>query len=136
MSFRSEVPTGEIVEKLRDEGKKLCFPLCEKAGIMHAYHPVDENSWKSGMMGIMEPDPEKSELVSPENIELVICPMVAFDGQKRRMGYGGGYYDRYLPGCTGALRVGIAFEAQRFEALPVDENDMPMNLIITEKDCY
>ena len=136
MSFRSELSTVEIVENLRRQGKKLCFPLCEKAGIMHAYCPVDENSWKKGYMGIMEPDPEKSEFIKPEDIDLVICPMVAFDSEKNRMGYGGGYYDRYLPRCSKALCMGIAFEAQRVDALIPDEYDRAMDVIITEKDCF
>ena len=134
-SFRSELETGEIVENLRAQGKKLCFPLCEKAGIMQAYSPVDENSWKKGYMGIIEPEPEKSEHIAPEDIDLVVCPMVAFDSNKNRMGYGGGYYDRYLPACTKALRIGLAFELQRVDALIPDEYDQKMDIIITEKDC-
>ncbi len=136
MSFRSEVPTGEIVEKLRAQGKKLCFPLCEKGGIMQAYHPFDEKSWKKGMMGIPEPVPESSELVLPGDIDVLICPMTAFDGQKHRMGYGGGYYDRYIPCCTAALCIGIAFEAQRMDMVPTDLHDCNMDIIITEKTCF
>ncbi len=131
-SFRSEVPTARIVEMLQAQGKKLCFPLCEKGGIMQAYHPFDENSWQKGMMGITEPVPEKSELIDPEDIELVICPMVAFDSMKHRMGYGGGYYDRYLPKCKKALRVGIAFQVQRTDSVPLDEYDQSMDIIVTE----
>jgi len=136
MSFRSEVPTAEIVEKLSARGKKLCFPLCEKGGIMQAYHPIDENSWQKGMMGISEPLPEKSELVQPEDIELIICPMVAFDSDKGRMGYGGGYYDRYIPRCKNAACIGIAFEGQKMDAVPTDPHDRKMDMIITEKTCF
>ena len=136
MSFRSELPTGEIVENLKKMGKRLCFPLCEKAGIMQAWEPFDENSWKDGYMGIKEPDPECSRLIDPEDIGIVICPMVAFDKEKRRMGYGGGYYDRYLPKCKNAVRIGLAFEAQRLADIPIDEFDQRMDFIVTEEKIY
>ena len=103
---------------------------------MEAYAPLDEKSWKRGMMGIMEPDAERSKLILPEELELVICPMVAFDSGRRRIGYGGGYYDRYLPKCEKALRIGIAFEAQRLEQVPADEHDLPMDIIVTEEEIY
>ena len=135
-AFRSEVDTAKIVENFSRRGKILCFPLCKKGGLMDAYAPLDENSFRIGMMGIMEPAPERSRLVLPEEIGLVICPMVAFDSARRRMGYGGGYYDRYLPGCKNALRIGIAFEAQRMECVPAEEYDLPMDIIVTEGKIY
>ena len=135
-SFRSEADTSQIVENLLRMGKTLCFPVCENAGIMHAFSPNDENSWIAGKMGIMEPDREKSRIIAPEEIELVICPIVAFDGQKKRIGYGGGYYDRYLPHCSNALKVGIAFEAQHMEKIVTDPYDQTMDTIITEEKVY
>lgn len=135
-SFRSEVSTAQIIKALERQGKKLCFPVCEKAGIMQAWNPKDKEAWKAGMMGISEPDVERSELISPDGIDIVICPMVAFDEEKWRMGYGGGYYDRYLPKCTKALKIGIAFEAQRLDKVPVDEFDQPMDYIVSEGKMY
>jgi len=135
-SFRSEADTAEIVENLFQLGKTLCFPVCEKAGIMHAFSPIDENSWIAGRIGIMEPDREKSRLIAPEDIELLICPLVAFDNQKNRIGYGGGYYDRYLPRCEKAVKIGIAFEAQRVEKIDPDQYDKAMDIIITEEKVY
>ena len=135
-SFRSEADTAEIVENLFQLGKTLCFPVCEKAGIMHAFSPIDENSWITGRMGIIEPDREKSRLIAPEDIELLICPLVAFDNQKNRIGYGGGYYDRYLPRCEKAVKIGIAFEAQRVEKIDPDQYDKAMDIIITEEKVY
>ena len=135
-SFRSEADTSEVVEKLLQMGKTLCFPVCERAGKMHACSPVDENSWIAGKMGMMEPDREKSRLINPGDIELVICPLVAFDDMKNRIGYGGGYYDRYLPHCDKALKIGIAFEAQRVEKIATDQYDQVMDIIITEEKVY
>lgn len=135
-SFRSEVDTSKIVENFLLSGKVLCFPVCEKGGIMHSYCPNDEAAWKKSPMGIMEPDRENSRLIAPEDIELVICPLVAFDDKRQRLGYGGGYYDRYLPQCKNALVAGIAFETQRLERVPTDEHDLNMDIIVTEKNIY
>jgi len=131
-SFRSEVSTDKIVENFRRMGKKLCFPLCEKAGIMHAYSPNDESAWKKGSFGIMEPVREASILIPPQDIELVICPLLSFDEAGHRLGYGGGYYDRYLPQCKRATKIAIAFEEQRLEQIPTDCFDMAMDMVITE----
>lgn len=136
VSFRSELDTGYIIETLTQRGKTLCFPVCEKNGIMRAWQPEGEDAWRRGMMGIREPDIQHSRLISPDDIQLVICPMVGFDRQLRRMGYGGGYYDRFLPHCTNALRVGIAFEAQCCEEIFTDGFDQAMDIIVTEKQIY
>ena len=135
-AFRSEVPTDEIVKELLSRGKTLCYPVCEKAGIMHAYQPLNDASWQTSRMGIPEPIKEKSRLIDPAELDIVICPMVAFDENKNRMGYGGGYYDRYLPQCIKALRIGIAFDVQRMEKLHTDSYDQPMDIIITEEKVY
>lgn len=136
VSFRSELQTRKIISELEKQNKALCFPVCGKNGVMQAWHPLNNDAWTTGMMGIREPDVENSRLVLPEEIDLVICPMVAFDEQCRRMGYGGGYYDRYLPQCTKAVRIGIAFEVQRLERIITDAYDQPMHHIITEKKIY
>ena len=135
-SYRSEFPTDEIIKALESCGKKLCYPVCGKHGIMQAWHPLDKDAWKPGMMGICEPDVEKSELIAPEDIDLVICPMVGFDDKRRRIGYGGGYYDRYLPQCKKAFVMGVAFEAQRMDEVACGEYDIPMDMIITEEEIY
>lgn len=131
-SFRSEVPTGEIISALEAMGKKLCFPVCGKNGIMQAWHPENRDAWKAGMMGICEPDVEKSELINPEDIELVICPMVAFDGQRRRMGYGGGYYDRYLSAFEGES-IGICYSENYCYRLCHGRYDVPLGAVLTDK---
>ena len=77
-----------------------------------AYVP---GAWKTGAFGILEPDPARSELVPPEEIDLVLCPCAGFDGDGNRVGMGAGYYDRYLPRCSNAAIYAVAFEAQRLE---------------------
>ena len=62
---------------------------------MAALAPKGEDAWREGSYGIMEPVMEKSQMVQPEDIDLILCPCTAFDEDCNRMGMGGGYYDRY-----------------------------------------
>jgi 5-formyltetrahydrofolate cyclo-ligase len=68
--------------------------------------------------------------------DLVFVPLVAFDTALNRLGQGGGHYDRYLASYPAALRVGVAWEGQRIDQLPVQPWDIPLDAVITEQNCY
>ena len=123
----------ELAVKL---GKKVAYPVSYKDGIMEAYVPDGPESLVKGLLGITAPDPEKSELLKPEDIDLVLVPLVAFDEEKRRLGHGGGYYDRYLPKCVKADLIAVAFEAQKLEEIATDSYDVLMKTIVTEEKVY
>jgi 5-formyltetrahydrofolate cyclo-ligase len=83
--------------------------------------------------GMLQPDPRRCQAFPPENIDVVTVPGTAFDKKGYRIGYGGGYYDRFLKRCPQALWVGLAFEAQLIpDALP-EEWDIPVHQIVTEE---
>ena len=89
-----------------------------------------------GHMGIPEPDPARTRRWQGTP-ELVIVPGAAFDPSGGRIGYGGGYYDRFL-GASGATTVALAFQCQLYEALPQDAHDKRVDMIVTEErtiDC-
>jgi 5-formyltetrahydrofolate cyclo-ligase len=87
-----------------------------------------------GVFGILEPRKESARIFNPEEIDLVIVPGVAFDEHRNRIGFGAGFYDRFLesvrPSCA---KIGIAFEFQIYDEVPVEEHDIPLDLVITEK---
>jgi 5-formyltetrahydrofolate cyclo-ligase len=94
--------------------------------------------WRMGDPQVPSPwggsqPPETSPIVHPD---IVFVPLVAFDSKMNRLGQGGGHYDRYLSLHENALRVGIAWDAQRVDALPVRAWDMPLDAVITEQRCY
>lgn len=114
-------------------GKRFCYPLCVSRTEMIAMIP---GAWKIGAYGIREPVREQSLEIPPEELDLVICPGTGFDPACSRMGMGGGYYDRYLPKCTRAHIVLVAFEVQKVPALPVDPWDRPVEQVFTEDAVY
>ena len=116
--------------------KRLVYPLCISKTEMIALEPQGEDSWKDGYCGIREPVREKSVEIRPEEIDLVICPCTVFDEAGGRMGMGAGFYDRYLPRCTNAHIVAVAFEAQKADCVPMEPWDRPMELVFTEKAVY
>ena len=118
------------------EGKTIAFPVSCPDGILKAYVPCGDDSMRKGKYGITEPDPLKSLQISPREIDAVIVPCVAFDKEKRRIGHGAGYYDRFLPQCMKACKIAVAFEAQRLSRIATDDLDVTMDAVVTEKDIY
>jgi 5-formyltetrahydrofolate cyclo-ligase len=73
---------------------------------------------------------------TPVWFDAVIVPMLGFDSKKHRIGYGGGYYDKFLAHQTHAQKIGVSFEAGKLDHIPVKPHDIPLDLIITEQDTY
>ena len=119
------------------ERKTLLYPLCIENRGMLAIAPgsTDLNSaaWKKGAFGIPEPVPDLGRVIEPEDIDLVVSPCSSFDETFMRIGMGGGYYDRYLPKCTKADVMLVAYECQRAEKIPAEDWDVPVPCIVTEE---
>ncbi|MGB4579562.1 MAG: 5-formyltetrahydrofolate cyclo-ligase, partial [Methanoculleus sp.] len=80
------------------------------------------------------PEPLGHELPArPEDVQVVIIPMLAFDIEGNRLGYGAGYYDRFLSRYPHVTKIGAAFSCQQTENIPTDDNDVKMDYIVTEK---
>jgi len=124
---KNEVDTRFIIKQLlRSKNFNLYLPKVVGDSLI----PVkikDLSALKKGYAGIMEPEGEES---SPEEVDIVVVPAVAFDLQGHRLGYGKGYYDRFLK-KTKAVKVGVAYDFQIVEKLPAEQHDIPVDLIIT-----
>ena len=137
VSMGNEVPTHNIIKNALAGGKTVSVPRIGPGTQMHAVPVRDlEQDLEPGKFGIMEP---KLHLlpVSEACIDLIIVPGLLFDRRGYRIGYGKGYYDRYLdrvytisPHCR---TIGLAFENQLVQTLPRGKHDKPVMLIITEK---
>jgi len=72
----------------------------------------------------------------PEQFDAIIVPMLGFDKELQRIGFGGGYYDRFLATQPRALKIGVCFEQGRLDHVPAEPHDTPLDLIITEESIY
>lgn len=134
-SFSSEVSTEEIIKYALKSGKKIALPRVNKSKLdFYEIKSIDEKLIKSNF-GIEEPIENSKTFVDKQKIDLVIVPGLAFDKEKNRLGYGGGFYDRFLAGIN-ALKIGICFDEQllKNETLPVKETDIKLDIIITDKE--
>lgn len=107
------------------------FPRCGKGHSMTFHHVITpEQELRPGAMGILAPLPELP-IILPQQMDIMIVPGVGFTLSGQRLGYGGGYYDRYLPMCTQAHILALAFPEQIEGSLPTDEHDFPIPTVLT-----
>lgn len=131
LSFGSEVDTIPILEELLRRGVRVSVPRCHKeTRTMDAVAITHLSQLKPGAYGILEPEPALP-IISPKEIDLAVVPALAFDKEGYRLGYGGGYYDRFLAEFSG-ISVGLAFSDCITEHLPREEFDKPVDVVITE----
>ena len=126
-----EIDILEFLEKLEVKGMQLCFPVVKKNNEMDFYSWSTKNFLKLNKFGI--PEPEQIKKVLPD---IILVPLVAFDDRLYRIGYGGGYYDRYIEKLSkkkNLLKIGIAHSCQKINRVPINKYDKKLDIIITEK---
>lgn len=136
LSFRQEVDTTAIYEQGLREGKTMLIPICAPSGgIMEMSRLDSMDRLVPNRYGIPELPEALQQMVSPDAIDLCIIPGIAFDRAGHRIGFGAGYYDRYLPKVNACVpRIALAHSCQMHPAeLPVDAHDLPMDMILTEQ---
>jgi 5-formyltetrahydrofolate cyclo-ligase len=140
LSFQSEVDTQAIIEDALACGKRVVVPVFVR-GSDEAHcsliTSLDESAFDFGAWGLRTP--KNLRFVPPDEIDLVFVPLVAYSplpGEKgvARIGYGAGYYDRFLGRLRpGVPRIGLAFSLQRADAIPVAPHDVLLDEVITER---
>ncbi len=126
-----ELDPSPALALLREHGATIALPRVESPGVLGLHEVCVSDPLVEGAFGIGEPC-EDAPRVAPAKIDAVIVPGIAFDESGRRLGYGGGYYDRLLPSLKpSALRIGFAYDEQVFEAIPVAEHDEHMHVVVT-----
>ncbi|MBQ0140333.1 MAG: 5-formyltetrahydrofolate cyclo-ligase [Kurthia sp.] len=128
-----EVNTKLLIEALWKIGKTIVIPKCHpKTKEMDFYVFQAYDQLEIVYMNLSEPKIEITKKIRKEQIDLIISPGVVFDTSGYRIGFGGGYYDRFLQGFT-KKTISMAFEIQIVEKVPVDAYDLPIEKIITEE---
>jgi 5-formyltetrahydrofolate cyclo-ligase len=134
MPMKSEINPLPLLRKLAERGAALALPAVPGRG-----KPLIMRAWQwgeplnSGVWGIREPKPGAKE-VDPD---ILLVPLLLFDRQGYRLGYGGGYYDRTIAGLRArkpVIAVGIAFSAQEVESVPITPRDVRLDLVLTERE--
>lgn len=129
MDFRREVGTRGIIEKAWEMGKKVAIPRVEGER-MEFYYISSFREVHPGRFGILEPDKGQP---APGREGLVLTPGAVFDRRLHRIGYGGGFYDRYLEEHRGLLTMAVAFEFQVLFHIPQEEHDLCPQILVTEE---
>ncbi len=130
VSVGSEVDTSIIIDSLLSIGKRVAVPHC-KIGIMDFYEITSKDDLVKGAYGIPTVDVNKSNKITEFGCSLCIVPALSFDKSGCRLGYGGGYYDRFLSDKS-IDTLGLCYEDCISESLPAEEHDIIINSILTE----
>ena len=129
--YNFEVDTIKILEKLEKKNYKISLPKIKKNSQMNFYCWSIKNPLSINKYGIPEPITDK--VVYPD---VLFVPMVAFDKHFNRLGYGGGFYDRYikkLKKYKKVITIGLAFSFQKVKKVPINKYDIKLDFIVTNK---
>ena len=130
VSVGSEVETINIIESLLSNGKRVGVPYCE-GKTMHFYQIKSTDDLFCGSYGIPTANVETAEKIEDFSNTLCIVPALSFDKKGYRLGYGGGYYDRFLSSHT-VSTLGLCYEYCIAESLPAESHDIKIRCVLTE----
>lgn len=130
----NEVDTSIIIKDALSKGKHVALPRILTLGSMEALEIESMEELIPEKHGILEPK-EGSRIIPPKEIELALIPCLGFSKDGYRIGYGGGFYDRFLPKGK-FTKIIIAFEKMRVMDMPLGDFDQKVDQIITESECY
>jgi len=133
MALAHEVQTTTLIAHARRHHKRVIVPVVTSDGLVTVVCPTEASHFHPGPFGILEPR-DLSVVVSPSEIDLVLVPGVGFDTRGARLGYGGGYYDRFLRLLSARTHFGgLAFHAQIVPSIPRLPHDVCMPFVVTEQ---
>ncbi len=133
ISYKSEIDTGHIITGALETGKKIGIPKIDPAGSTMRFFVISDldRALHRGAFGILEPNDTCSE-IRYEEIDLIIAPGLAFTLRGDRLGYGGGYYDRFLATVPDTPCCALVYDRLILDALPVKDSDIQVDYLITE----
>ena len=134
-SIGSEVNTSEMIEYFISDDKIVCLPRVFGDDLkFYRIYSLNDKFEKS-KFNVLEPIIDSNNYIDVDKIDLLLVPGVCFDVYKNRLGYGKGYYDRYLENAD-VMKIGICYEEQIISKLPVSNNDVRLDKVITDKRTY
>lgn len=134
VSRKDEADTRQIISEALRRKKRVAAPRVRGKHMMEFCYIRSMADLRPGVFGIPEPGPWCPKAPHPAEDILVVMPGVAFDRTGARLGYGGGFYDAYLGKDTGCILAALAFSGQIADEIPVEEHDIRVGYIFTEKE--
>ena len=137
IDFRNEVKTENLIKRAVKDGKKIVIPISvvETRQLILSELIDYDNELESGAYGILEPKKEFIRETDPKLVDLVLIPGVAFDKKGFRIGYGAGYYDRFLERVRPDVsKIALSFDLQMVNHAYPDAHDVPVDIVITENE--
>ncbi|MBM7713810.1 5-formyltetrahydrofolate cyclo-ligase [Siminovitchia sp. FSL H7-0308] len=129
-----EVDTWQLIRKGWDQSKRVVVPKCHAETKQMTFRQIHSfTNLEHSFFGLFEPKEHETDAVSKEEIDLVIVPGLLYNRAGYRVGFGGGYYDRFLKDYRG-YTISLAFSFQLIDHLPHEEYDIPIGKMITEKE--
>lgn len=135
-SFSSEADTRQIISRLLEAGKRVYLPKTVDGNIYPARYLGADEELDINSYGIAEPRGQAVKSAEAEGIEVCITPLLAVNSRGYRLGYGGGFYDRFFAGNGNILRVGIGYFLQYTDEFEEDEKDYPLNMFVCERGIF
>ena len=129
-----EIDDLNLLREFEKKKYKISLPVIKKNNQMDFYSWSFKKNLNINKYGI--PEPDKNKLVHPD---ILLVPLVAFDHKKFRLGYGGGYYDRYISKMKDKklfITIGLAFDFQKVKRLPINKFDKKIDIVVTNKKIY
>lgn len=132
-AFGTEVDLRGYLAAFLDDGRRLYLPWVDGQALrVGEIRDLDEDL-APGWRGVPEPRPDRRRAADPGALDAVVAPGLAFDRNRQRLGYGGGHFDRLLAGVRpGTFVVGVAFDVQLVDAVPVEVHDVAVDAVVTE----
>lgn len=133
VSMEDEVHTEEILQGMLARGQEVFLPYIVGKGRMEAAALHTLADLEEGAHGIRTPKEAVRRIASPESLDLILVPGVAFSPTGARLGMGGGFYDAFLPRATKAFRLALSYQCQIFPEIPMAAHDVGVDQILTEE---
>ena len=139
-AVNGEIGLDAVIDHALVEGKEIFLPNLDHAALRFSPY-FRTQKMRINRFRLPEPDIGASEMLSPQQLDLVLAPLVVFDGNRNRIGMGGGFYDRSFafrknPEYTRPVLIGVAHEIQKVDRIVPEEWDVQLDMIVTDQAIY
>jgi len=139
-AVNGEIGLGPVIVQALTEAKKIYLPNLDHQALRFSPY-FQTQKMRINKFRLPEPDVDDSEMLLPDKLDLVLAPLVVFDGNRNRIGMGGGFYDRSFafrnnPESTRPVLIGVAHELQKVDRIVPEEWDVRLDMIVTDQAVY